>query len=338
MKRVLSGIQPSNGLTLGNYLGSVRQFIEMQNEYEMFIFVADLHSLTTGTIDPVELTNNSKNLIKSYLALGLDINKVNIFLQSTILEHPALAYLLMCQTTLGELNRMTQFKDKTAKIAKEENGTQKLPTGLLIYPTLMAADILLYSPDLVPVGSDQKQHIELTRDIAERVNKKYKKPIFKIPDILIKKEGARIMDLADPSIKMSKSASSHKGVIFLNDPIETSIKKVLSAKTDSLNKVNYDVETQPEIANLVNIYSCLANLTPQQICEKYKDSNYKYFKEDLAKILEDFLSNYQKNFNSITDEIIDNVIKIGYEKASKIAKQKYQDMSDAIGLLKNVKE
>lgn len=333
MKRIVSGIQPTSGLTLGNYLGSIKQFIKFQNDYEMFIFVADLHALTTGTINPIELEVNSRNLIRSYLACGLDINRVNLFLQSSIQEHTTLGYLLMCQTTLGELNRMTQFKDKSQKFAKESNGTQKLPTGLLIYPTLMAADILLYSPNYVPVGSDQKQHLELTRNLAERLNNKFKDKIFSIPDILVSDHGAKIMDLIDPSVKMSKSSSSHKGVIFLNDPIDVSIKKIMSAKTDLFNKVNYDITNQPEITNLINIYSSLTEKSPEEICRLYSDKTYKDFKEDLAKHLEVFLIDYQQKFHSYDDNLIDNVIKKGYLKVKPIAQQQLHRIYHKLGLI-----
>lgn len=337
MKRVLSGIQPTSGLTLGNYLGAMKQFIALQNEYEMFIFVADLHALTTNAMSPEDLRTNSKNLIKSYIACGLDIEKVNLFLQSSICEHTELSYALMCHTTLGELNRMTQFKDKSQKFCKEDNGTQKLPTGLLIYPTLMAADILLYSPDLVPVGSDQKQHLELTRNIAERFNNKYKKDIFKIPEPLISKSGSRIMDLSNPLNKMSKSATNHKGVIFLNDPIDVSIKKILTAKTDSLNKINYDIHTQPELTNLINIYSGLSNLSIDEIVSKYHEKNYKDFKEDLANLLKEFLENYQNKFNKIDDKIVEEIIFKGYQKVKQIASDKKSDVYKILGILTNGK-
>lgn len=333
MKRIVSGIQPTSGLTLGNYLGSIKQFVQMQDNYEMFIFVADLHAITTGLISPEELRQNTLNLVRSYLAFGLDPNKVNLFIQSTMKEHAELGYLLMCQTTLGELNRMTQFKDKSAKFQKEANGTQKLPTGLLIYPTLMAADILLYSPDYVPVGIDQKQHIELTRNIAERINNKFKTNLFKVPDIIIKKEGAKIMDLCDPKVKMSKSATTHKGVIFLNDPIDVSCKKILSAKTDSLNKINYDVDNQPEIANLINIYSCLSDMSIDDICAKYVNLSYKEFKQDLAEILQNFLTAYQEKFKTYDDAYIHNVIDNSYGKVKEIAKAKLDEVLDKLGFV-----
>ena len=334
MKRIVSGVQPTSGLTLGNYLGSIKQFVTFQDKYEMFIFVADLHALTTNKLSKHELNQNIKNLIKSYLACGIDPKKTNIFIQSSVLEHPALGYVLMCNTTLGELNRMTQFKDKTAKLGKEENGTQKLPTGLLIYPTLMAADILLYSPDLVPVGIDQKQHLELTRDIAERLNNKFKKQVFKIPEPFFNLTSTKIMDLQNPMIKMSKSTDNPKGTIFLNDDIESSIKKILSAKTDNLNQFTCDVKLQPEITNLINIYASLKNLDPQSVCDKYNGLSYKIFKEDLSKILKEFLVNYQNLFNSYNDNEIYKFIEIGNKNAKNIAKQKLNEIYNEIGLEK----
>lgn len=333
MKRIVSGIQPTSGLTLGNYLGSIKQFLQMQDNYEMFIFVADLHAITTGLISPKELKQNTLDLVRSYLAFGLDPNKVNLFIQSTIKEHTELGYLLMCQTTIGELSRMTQFKDKSTKFQKEANGTQKLPTGLLIYPTLMAADILLYSPDYVPVGIDQKQHIELTRNIAERINNKFKTNLFKVPNIILNKEGAKIMDLCDHKVKMSKSTINKKGVIFLNDPIDISCKKILSAKTDSLNKVNYDVETQPELANLINIYSCLSNMEINDICNKYINLGYKEFKQDLADLLHTFLLDYQNKLKIYDDNYIYKVIDKSYEKVKKIAKAKLNETLEKLGFV-----
>ena len=337
MKRILSGIQPTNDLTLGNYLGSIKQFVEMQNEYEMFIFVADLHAITTGNVDSNGLYNNSLNLVKTYLAFGLNPNIVTLFLQSSICEHTELGYFLMCQTSIGELSRMTQFKDKTSNLANEENGTQKIPTGLLIYPCLMAADILLYSPDYVPVGIDQKQHLELTKTLANRVNKKFKNDIFKTPNVFISKNTGKILDLQDSNKKMSKSSINKKGVIFLNDPIDVSIKKIMSAKTDCLNIVNYDVDKQPEITNLINIYSGLTNLEPDKIVEKYVGENYGEFKKDLANLLENFLINFQSKYNSYNYEEVMGIISKGNKKAKDVAKQKLKEVYKNIGVVQNGK-
>ena len=334
MKRIVSGIQPTNNLTLGNYLGSVKEFIKYQDENEMFIFVANLHSLTTNNIvDAKELENNCRKIIRCYLAAGLDPNKVSIFYQSDILEHTMLGHILLCSTTLGELNRMTQFKDKSAKAMKQSNGTEMIPTGLLTYPTLMAADILLYNADLVPVGSDQKQHLELTRNIAIRFNNKYKQDIFTVPEPSIPKVGARVMDLQNPEVKMSKSASSTKGVIFLNDSIEDITKKIKSAKTDSLNTVKFDIENQPGVSNLISIYSALTQDSIETIEKKYEGQNYGVFKNDLIKIVTDFVSDFQAKFNSYTDEEIDEIARKGAEKAKIIAKEQLSKVYKTIGLL-----
>lgn len=337
MKRILSGIQPTNDLTLGNYLGSIKQFVELQNEFEMFIFVADLHVITTGNIDSNNLYNNSLNLVKTYLAFGLNPSIVTLFLQSSICEHTELGYFLMCQTSIGELNRMTQFKDKTSNLANEENGTQKIPTGLLIYPCLMAADILLYSPDYVPVGIDQKQHLELTKTLANRVNKKFKNDIFKIPNIFISKNTGKILDLQDANKKMSKSSTNKKGVIFLNDPIDVSIKKIISAKTDCLNVINYDSEKQPEVTNLINIYSGLSNLEPQEIVEKYNGKNYGDLKKDLANLLEQFLIDFQSKYNNYDYEEIIEILNDGNKKAKNVAQQKLKEVYKNIGVVFNGK-
>ena len=334
MKRIVSGIQPTNNLTLGNYLGSVKEFIKFQNDSEMYIFVANLHSLTTNTItNASELEDNCRKIIRCYLAAGLDPTKVNIFYQSDVLEHAMLGHILLCTTTLGELNRMTQFKDKSAKAMKQSNGTEMIPTGLLTYPALMAADILLYNADVVPVGSDQKQHLELTRNIAIRFNNKFKKDVFVIPEPAIAKVGARIMDLQNPESKMSKSATNPKGVIFLSDSVEEITKKIKSAKTDSLNQVRFDIKNQPGVSNLMTIYSALTNLSMQEIERKYEGQNYGVFKMDLIKIVCDFVANFQTKFSSYSDEEIDTIARKGAENARKIAKQQLDEVYKTMGLL-----
>ena len=214
-KNIVAGVQSTNSLTLANYLGAIKNFVNLQNENNLFVFVADLHSITTP-FDPKLLFENRKNVAKIYTACGLDVEKNLVFYQSSVIEHCQLAYLLMCHTYMGELSRMTQFKDKSAKQINA-NGTNFIPTGLLIYPCLMAADILLYDADIVVAGKDQKQHMELTRTIAERFNSKYGKT-FVVPDIYSIKNSEKIMDLQNPSIKMSKSNQNEKGTIFLNSP------------------------------------------------------------------------------------------------------------------------
>ena len=236
-KNILSGIQSTGKLTLGNYLGAINNWLKMQEEYNSYYMIANLHSLTVRN-NPEELKNNTLKILALYIAAGLDPNKNTIFIQSTVKEHAELAWILNCYTYMGELSRMTQFKDKSMKHQDNINA------GLFTYPVLMAADILLYKANVVPVGEDQKQHLEITRDIAERFNKLYGET-FVIPEAYIKKESARIMGLQDPTAKMSKSASNLNDVIFLDDEEETIIKKMKKAVTDSENIVKYDPETKP---------------------------------------------------------------------------------------------
>ena len=333
MKRIISGIQPTNNLTLGNYLGSIKEYTKFQNEYEMYIFVANLHSLTTRNINPSDLLQNSRNIIKSFIACGVDPNKVNIFYQSDVIEHTMLEHILMCNTTLGELNRMTQFKDKSSKAIKLNNGTEMIPTGLLIYPVLMASDILLYDADLVPVGADQKQHLELTRNIAIRFNNRYNINLFKIPEPSIPKNGARIMDLQNPNIKMSKSSENHKGVIFLNDSLDISIKKIKSALTDNLNQIKYDIINQPGVSNLISIYSAFSGYTIEEIEKKFQNQNYGVLKSAIIDEYTKFHNEYIKKWNSISDIEIDEIAKNSANNAKKIASKKMQDVYKTIGLL-----
>lgn len=235
---LVSGVQPSNRLTLGNYLGLIKNFLQLQHEYRSFLFVADYH-LMTVSFNPVELAKNSLETVKYYLACGIDPEQCCIFYQSAVREHLELCYLLLTHTSLGELNRMTQFKDKSQRVVLQNNTTM-IPTGLLVYPVLMAADILIYDANLVPVGNDQKQHLELARNIAVRLNNKYQSDLFTVPAEYIPRLAARVMDLQDPTLKMSKSAPDTKGTVFLSDAPETARKKIMAAKTDGLNKVNFD--------------------------------------------------------------------------------------------------
>ncbi len=295
MKKIVSGLQATNSLTIGNYIGSIKNFLELQDKNNLYIFIADLHSITTPFI-PKELDENRKSIAALYQACGLDFVKNKIFYQSRIVEHSHLGYIFMCHSNLGELNRMTQFKSKSIK---QSNRTETIPTGLLIYPCLMAADILLYDADIVPVGEDQKQHIELTKVLASRFNKKYNTKIFKIPEFFPPKIGGKIMDLQDPTIKMSKSNTNKKGTIFLLDEIDEIRKKIMSAKTDSLNKVKFDIKNQPGISNLITIYASLSNLSIKEIESKFKDKEYGDFKKELANIVCDFVLKIQNQYNKI---------------------------------------
>lgn len=325
--RLVSGITATGTLTIGNYIGAIKNFVALQDQYEMFIFVADLHAITLP-IEPKTLRDNKKKIMALYLAAGLDPNKVVLFNQSDVLEHSQLANIVLTQTTMGELNRMTQFKDKSSKI-KSANGTQMIPTGLYTYPTLMAADILLYNPSVVPVGSDQKQHLELTRNIAERMNAKFNTG-FNIPEPIIPKTGAKIMSLTDPSSKMSKSSDNPKSYISLLDDPKVAAKKILSAVTDSENKV-YFSKDKPGISNLLTIYSSFANISIKEAEKLFKDKNYKEFKETVAEVVQKFLINLQEKYNKHLKEV-EVVATQGSEKARFVAKRVLAKVERKIGL------
>lgn len=335
MKKLLSGIQPSNKLTLGNYFGAIKSYVDFQNDFDSYIFVANLHVITNPKIDFKSIIENTKMVVCMYSACGLDLKKNHVFIQSDVAAHPQLEHILMCNSTIGELNRMTQFKDKSKKFTNA-NGTDTIPAGLFTYPVLMAADILLYDPEFVPVGSDQKQHMELTQNLAMRMNKKYGE-MFTIPKPYIPKVGARIMDLQDPNIKMSKSTANQKGVIYLLDEPEVARKKIMSAKTDSLNQVKFDVKNQPGVSNLIGIYSALTNLPVMEIEKKYKNKNYGDFKKDLADKLVIFLIKIQKNYHDVYKDYEKKIVPILKENAkylNKIANKKLDLVYKKVGLEK----
>lgn len=336
--RMVSGIQPSNKITLGNYLGAIKPYVESSENFDMYVFVADLHAIT-NTFDAKKLEENRKNVVCMYYACGLDFKKVKIFFQSEVKSHTELAHILMCHTTLGELNRMTQFKDKAKKTSA--NNTQFIPTGLLIYPVLMAADIILYDADVVIVGADQKQHMELTRDIAIRMNKKYAernggKPLFVVPDAYILKNGARIMDLQNPEVKMSKSNTDEKGTIFLLDTPEVVEQKIKKAKTDALNQVKYDKVNQPGISNLIEIYSALTHMSIDAIEKTYKDvKNYGLFKNDLIKIICRELTIIQDKYKEAVecyDTKIKPILEANAKHCTEIVQTKTDLVYKAIGM------
>ena len=327
-KRMLSGIKPTGKLTLGNYIGAIKQFISYQDEYELLVFIADLHALTLP-IDPKELRENTKNLISIYLACGLDPDKVILFKQSDVHEHAELGYVMTCNSNMGELSRMTQYKDKTAKISNKES----IPTGIFIYPALMAADILLYDPDYVPVGIDQKQHVELTRDLALKFNSHYSET-FKLPEPVIAKTGAKIASLSNPTKKMSKSESD-KGTIYLLDDVNISRKKIMSAVTDSDSIVKYDLENKPGISNLLTIASSLSKKSIEEIENDFVGKGYGEFKKYVADIVVDELSLLQQKVKEIQESgIIDKVLAAGAEKASYLARKKLNKVYTKIGLRK----
>ncbi len=329
IKTILTGIQPTNKITLGNYFGGIKPLVDLQNKYKIYAFVANLHSITVP-FDAKSLPTNIQNVILTYISAGIDQTNVKLFVQSEVPAHTELAHILCCHTTIGELKRMTQYKDKSTKLAG--NGTEFIPTGLLIYPTLMAADILLYDADYVATGSDQKQHIELARNIANRFNNKYGKT-FTVPEPLIPEHGSRIMDLLDASNKMSKSNKNEKGTIFLLDDPEVAAKKIMSAKTDGLNSVKYDPKNQPGVSNLMTIYSCLSNTSFKDIEAKYKNKNYGEFKKDIVASLKEFLTKFQAEFkkNQKHYSEIDKTLKINEKYFNKIALKKIDEVYKKIG-------
>lgn len=326
MKRMISGIKPTGKLTLGNYIGALKQFIKYQDEYEMYIFLADLHALTLP-IEHDELLKNSEDILALYLACGLDPKKVVLFKQSDVAEHSELGYIITCFSNMGELSRMTQYKDKTSSL-KNDN----IPTGIFIYPTLMAADILLYDADYVPVGVDQKQHVELTRDLAIRFNNRYQKEIFKLPEPLMAKQGAKIYSLSNPSKKMSKS-ESEKGTIYLLDDLKVTYKKIMSAVTDSSNEVYYDEVNKPGISNLLVIYSELSNQSVDEITNIYRHQGYGTFKKAVAECVVNTLKQLQEKVQEIKNSgIIKEILKQGQEKAKIVAREKVNEVYKIIGL------
>ncbi|BBK21212.1 tryptophan--tRNA ligase [Amedibacterium intestinale] len=324
MKKMLSGIKPSGRLTLGNYIGAIRKFVEYQDEYELYVFIANLHAITVAQ-DKAELKKNTKDLIALYLACGLDPKKVTIFLQSDVHEHAELGWIMTCNSYMGELQRMTQYKDKTAK------GETGITAGLFTYPSLMAADILLYDADYVPVGIDQKQHVELTRNLAERFNNRYGET-FVIPEPVVAKVGAKIYSLQNPTKKMSKSEENPKGTIDLLDEPSLARKKVMSAVTDSLGIIQYDPENQPGISNLLTILSSLNGESIESIVNRYEGKGYGEFKKEVGQQVFDFLTDLQKRYNEIiASGMAEQVIKEGNEKASFIARKKLSKVKRKIG-------
>lgn len=323
MKTVFSGIQPTGNLHLGNYLGAIRNWIDLQNTHRCIFGVMNLHAITLPQ-DPKELEQNVLEAAATYIACGLDPKKSTIFVQSEVAEHVELAWVLGTLTPLGWLDRMTQFKDK-------KNSNENL--GLYAYPALMAADILLYKSDLVPVGEDQKQHLELTRDIAGAFNRRFDCEYFKLPEPMILKEVKRIMSLQDGAKKMSKSEESEISRINLIDSPEQIVKKIKKAKTDSLATLTYD-EARPEIYNLLNIFSAITEKNPQEIAKEYENSGYGKFKNDLADALVAKLAPIQTELTRLkTDQFyLKRILSEGREAASEIAKKTKKEVFEIVGL------
>ena len=325
MKRMLSGIKPTGQLTLGNYIGALRNFVNYQDDYEMIVFIANLHCITEYQ-NPEDLRRNLTDAVALYLACGLDPDKATIFLQTDVHAHAELGYIMACNTYLGELNRMTQFKDKSAK------GEKNMTAGLYTYPCLMAADILLYDANYVPVGEDQKQHVELTRDIAQRFNNKYG-DTFVVPEPLIAKVGARIMSLSDPSKKMSKSDETNKGCIYLLDDPKVARKKIMSAVTDSFGEIKLDKQNQPGLYNLIEIASSLSGESMEEIVEKFAGQGYGKLKGYTADLVCAELDKIQTRYRQIMDShMIETVLEEGARKASAIAVPKLEEVKKKIGL------
>ncbi|EPZ69714.1 tryptophanyl-tRNA synthetase [Helicobacter pylori UM038] len=323
-KRVFSGIQPTGQIHLGNYLGAIKHWVEAQDEYENLFCVVNSHAITLP-IDPIFLKSQSYELVKLLLACGINPNQSGLFIQSEIDEHPALAWLLNCQVSMGEMQRMTQFKDKSLKNPKSVN------VGLFNYPILMASDILLYQSDLVPVGEDQKQHLELTRNIAEKFNRDFGN-CFKVPEPLIAKVGARVMGLDDPKVKMSKSHQGANHAIFLLDEPDIIVRKIKKAATDSTGVIAFD-EKREGVFNLLNIYMLLSNESPENIEERFKNKGYGDFKKELAEVVIQALKPIQERYKEISDDEVKAVLNGGAKKARPLAQATYQKAKELMGLV-----
>lgn len=328
MKRIVSGIKPTGTLTLGNYLGAIKQFVKLQEKLkddEFFLFVADMHAITTRQV-PAELRKRTLDIAAMYLACGLDKERTVLFIQSEIPEHVELGYILQSNVYMGELERMTQYKDKTLK------QEISITSSLFTYPALMAADIILYDADFVPVGDDQKQHLELTRTIASRFNNYYG-DFFTVPEPLIPEVGARIMDLQDPNKKMSKSDEFDKGFISMFDDEATIKRKIKSAVTDSIGKIDFDPENQKGLANLITIFASTTDQSVEEIVTKYKVSTYKQFKEDLGDALVNVLIPIQEKYKQlIKSQELQDILDKGRNTASDYAFKKMRKCKRKVGL------
>jgi len=324
MKTIFSGIQPSGTITLGNYIGAMKQFVELQNEYNCFFCIVDQHAITVPQ-DPQVLRKNIRSLAALYLAVGIDPEKATLFIQSEVPAHAQAGWMMQCISYIGELERMTQFKDKSS-------GKEAVSASLLTYPPLMTADILLYNTDLVPVGEDQKQHMELTRDLAERFNKKYN-DILTIPEISLPKVGARIMSLQEPTKKMSKSDPNNKAIITPLDEPNQIVKKIKSAVTDSDGIVKFDLINKPGVSNLLSIYSILGDKSIAELEEMYAGKGYGDFKGDLGEVVANFFKPIQeKYYNLLESTELDDILDRGAEKANQVASKTLKKMENAMGL------
>lgn len=324
MQTIFSGIQPSGTLTLGNYIGAMKQFPTMQDDYDCYFCIVDEHAITVPQ-DRLKLRENIRSLAALYLAAGIDPEKSTLFIQSEVGAHTQLGWMMQTQSYIGELERMTQFKDKST-------GKEAVSAALLTYPPLMAADILLYNTDLVPVGNDQKQHLEITRDLAQRFNRKYN-DIFTVPEIKVTEVGARIMSLQEPTKKMSKSDPNKKATIFMLDEPKQIEKKIKSAVTDSEGVVKYAPETKPGVSNLLTIYAACVDQPITSIEEKFKAVNYGQFKQETANMVIDTLAPIQERYQEIINSSeLDAILDQGAEKASFVANKTLAKAKKAMGL------
>ncbi|WP_148867456.1 tryptophan--tRNA ligase [Thermosediminibacter litoriperuensis] len=326
-KRIFSGAQPSGSVTLGNFLGAIKNWVEFQDKYDCIYCIVDLHALTVRQ-DPQVFRERGYSFLAQYLACGLDPEKNVVYFQSHVSAHAELAWILNCYTYMGELSRMTQFKEKAKKHRDNINA------GLFTYPVLMAADILLFQTDLVPVGEDQKQHVELTRDIAIRFNNLYGE-IFKIPEAYIPKVGARIMSLQEPTKKMSKSDENENSYILVLDPPDVIMKKFKRAVTDSEAEVRYDVERKPGISNLMNIYAAVTSRSFKEIEREFEGKGYGYFKKAVAEAVIDRLRPIREKYDELmaNKDYMEKVMKNGASRANELAQETLKNVYDKIGLV-----
>lgn len=328
-KTILSGSTVTGDLTLGNYIGAINNWRQLQNDYECFYFLADLHALTVHQ-DPEVLRNRTYSFFAQYLALGLDPAKNVIFAQSHVPQHTELTWILTCLTPMGYLNRMTQFKEKAEKHVKNINA------GLFTYPVLMAADILLYQADMVPVGEDQKQHLELCRDLVGYFENKYGKGIFKMPEPYIGKMGARVMSLQDPTKKMSKSDENEKNFVSIIDDAKKIEKKIKSAATDSGSEIKFDMENKAGVSNLLTIFSVLSGKTYEQLEKEYQGKMYGHLKVDLAELVIQTLKPVREKYDDLMKnrDHLDQLLRRGAEKAEARAEATTKKAYEAVGLLR----
>lgn len=325
MQTLFSGIQPSGIPTIGNYIGALKQFVDIQDEYDCYFCIVDQHAITVPQ-DRLKLRKQIRQLAAIYLATGLNPEKITLFIQSEVPAHAQAGWMLTTISSIGELERMTQFKDKSQK------QSEGIPAGLLTYPPLMAADIVLYNTDIVPVGDDQKQHIELTRNLVDRFNSRYNDVLTK-PEIKMPEVGGRVMSLQDPTKKMSKSDDNPKNFISLLDEPKVAAKKIKSAVTDSDGIIKFDKENKPGITNLLTIYSSLTGESIASLEDSYANEGYGKFKEDLAEVVENFLTDFQEKFNSFYEsEELDKILDEGRDKAHRASFKTLKKMEKAIGL------